>query len=180
MTEPDVTSPQGLAATLHAELLERGMTIATAESLTGGGLADLITAAPGASETFVGGVVSYATEVKARLLGVSAATIEAHGVVSAPCATEMAAGARELLGADLAVSTTGVAGPTRQEDKPVGLVFLGIAGPAGTVVRELHLRGDRAEIRHEACRRAVREVLDLLGGHHADGETVFPGVGRAE
>jgi nicotinamide-nucleotide amidase len=153
---------QILGATLHAELLRRGQTLATAESLTGGALGDLVSAAPGASETYLGGVVSYATCVKVRVLGVRQETVEEHGVVSAECAREMASGVRDLVGADWAVSTTGVAGPTEQEGRPVGTVFVGVAGPDGTVAHELHLRGDRAQIREQACTAAASSVLDGL------------------
>ena len=131
------TDPMTLAATLQAELLRRGAMLATAESLTGGRLGDVLSAAPGSSDTYLGGVVSYATEVKQKVLGVSPETVERHGVVSAECAAEMARGVRDLIGAEFAVSTTGVAGPTRQEDKPVGLVFLAwpdptACGPSGS------------------------------------------------
>ena len=123
-----------LGATLHAELLRRSLTLATAESLTGGAHADHASGTPGASETF-------------------------RGVVSARCAEQMAAGVRSLLGADWAVSTTGVAGPTEQEGKPVGTVFVGVAGPDVVVAHELHLDGDRAAIRAAACRRAAELVV---------------------
>ncbi|MFL6135036.1 MAG: CinA family protein [Nocardioidaceae bacterium] len=155
---------QILGATLHAELLRRGLTLATAESLTGGALGDLVSASPGASETYLGGVVSYATSVKVRVLGVRQETVEECGVVSAACAREMASGVRELVGADWSVSTTGVAGPTEQEGKPVGTVFVGVAGPDGSVAHELHLEGNRAEIREQACSAAALAVLeDVLG-----------------
>ena len=153
---------QILGATLHAELLRRSSTLATAESLTGGALGDLVSASPGASETYVGGVVSYATSVKVDLLGVDPATVEQHGVVSARCAEEMAAGVRGLLGTGWALSTTGVAGPSMQEGKPVGTVFVGVAGPDAVTAHELHLDGDRAEIRALACRRAAELLLDRL------------------
>jgi len=151
-----------LGAQLHAELAQRGLTVATAESMTGGSVADLVSAAPGASATYVGGVVSYATEVKQQLLGVSESTVAEHGVVSSPCAAEMAAGVRGLLGTDYGVSTTGVAGPDPQEDKPVGLVYVGIAGPHGVDTHELRLAGERAEIRAEATRAAVRFLLEAV------------------
>jgi nicotinamide-nucleotide amidase len=153
---------QVLGATLHAEMARRGVTLATAESLTGGALADLVSASPGASESYLGGVVSYATRVKTGVLGVSQDTIDAHGVISAECAEEMASRARELLGADWAISTTGVAGPSEQEGKPVGTVFVGVAGPDGTSVHELNLSGDRAEIRAESCRAAADRLLEAL------------------
>jgi PncC family amidohydrolase len=153
-----------LGAQLHAELLVRGRTVATAESLTGGSVADLVSSTPGASATFVGGVVSYATRIKQQLLGVSEETVERHGVVSAECAAEMAAGVRALLGADFGVSTTGVAGPDAQEGKPVGLVYVGVAGPAGVRTEELRLQGGRTEIRAEATRRAVAALLGTVEG----------------
>lgn len=155
--------PEVLGATVHAELVDRGQTLATAESITGGALADLLTAAPGASEVFLGGVVSYATELKVALLGVREATVEEHGVVSAECAAEMAAGVRERAGTDWGLSTTGVAGPSTQEGKPVGLVFVGVAGPDGTTTQELHLDGDRAQIRAAACEEAAVALVRALG-----------------
>jgi nicotinamide-nucleotide amidase len=153
---------QVMGATLHAELVRNDATLATAESLTGGALADLVSASPGASDSYLGGVVSYATDLKTGLLGVSDETVEKHGVVSADCAKEMAARVRELIGADFALSTTGVAGPTEQEGKPVGTVFVGVAGPHGVSAHELRLSGDRAEIRHGTCRAAVDLLLKAL------------------
>ncbi|HET7689865.1 MAG TPA: CinA family protein [Nocardioidaceae bacterium] len=142
-------------------LVERGETLATAESLTGGLAGDLITAVPGSSGFYVGGVIAYATEVKQKLLGVSDETVEKHGVVSAECAAEMAAGARARTGATWAVSTTGVAGPDPQEDKPVGLVYVGVDGPR-TAVRELRLEGDRGDIRRQACEQAFVALLETV------------------
>lgn len=153
-----------LASTLQAELLRRSQMLATAESLTGGRLGDVLSAAPGASDTYLGGVVSYATEVKQRVLGVSDETVEKHGVVSAECAEEMAVGVRELVGADYAVSTTGVAGPTTQEGKPVGLVFIGVAGPDGVRSERFEFDGDRAEIREQVVKAAVDLVLATVTG----------------
>ena len=155
---------QIIGATLHAELLRRGQTLATAESLTGGALGDLVSASPGASETYLGGVVSYATSVKVDVLGVRQETVSSSGVVSAACAREMASGVRTLIGADWAVSTTGVAGPTEQEGQPVGTVFVGVAGPTGAIAHELHLEGNRAEIREQACTAAACSVLEGVVG----------------
>lgn len=154
--------PQVMAATLHAELVRRSAMIATAESLTGGALGDLLSAAPGASDTYLGGVVSYATVVKQKVLGVSEETVRSHGVVSAECAAEMAAGVRRLLDADVAVSTTGVAGPTEQEGKPVGTVFIGVASDNGVRTTGLDLAGDRASIREQTCQEAISAVLAVL------------------
>jgi PncC family amidohydrolase len=146
-----------LAARLHEELLGRGETVACAESITGGGLADLLSGTPGASATFVGGVVSYATRIKRDLLGVTASQ-----VVSADCASQLASGVRGLMDADWAVSTTGVAGPDKQDDKPVGTVYVGVAGPLGVQVHRLSLHGDRATIRADAARAAVQALVDEL------------------
>ncbi len=156
---PDVRKS---AALLHERLLGLGLRIASAESLTGGALAELLSGTAGASTSYVGGVVSYATEVKQRLLHVSETTVREHGVVSAECAQEMARGAREWVGADLGVSTTGVAGPTTQEGKPIGLVFVAVADAEGTEVHELHLSGDRTEIRAETCVRALDAIAERL------------------
>ena len=158
-----------LGAQLHAELLLRGQTVSSAESLTGGAVAQALSASPGASETFVGGVVSYATAVKVAVLGVPESVVAEHGVVSAACATAMAQGVRALLGTDWAVSTTGVAGPDRQEDKPVGLVYVGLAGPDGDRAAELHLTGDRAGIRAAAVEAAVSLALEAVRAVGASG-----------
>lgn len=142
-------------------LVERGETLATAESLTGGLVGDLLTSVPGSSSFFLGGVIAYATEVKQALLGVSEETVEKYGVVSAECATEMAAGVLARTGATWAVSTTGVAGPETQEDKPVGLVYVAVDGPRSDV-RELRLEGDRGAIRRQACEEAFIALLETV------------------
>ena len=161
------TDQMTAAATLQAELFRRSAMLATAESLTGGRLGDVLSAAPGASKTYLGGVVSYATEVKQRVLGVSDRTVEEHGVVSAECAAQMATGVRALVGADYAVSTTGVAGPESQEAKPVGLVYVAVAGPDGAVTRRFDFEGERAEIREKAVKAAIDLVLESLVGEAA-------------
>lgn len=145
------------AVEVHQALLARGETVGCAESLTGGALADLLSGTPGASATFVGAVVSYATRIKRDLLGVTASQ-----VVSADCASQMAVGVQRLLGVDWALAITGVAGPTKQDDKPVGTVYLALAGPSGVVVHRLSLAGDRAAIREGACAAAVEALFDAL------------------
>lgn len=132
--------------------------VATAESLTGGQLATRFTDSPGSSSYFLGGVVTYATALKIRLLGVPEALIEEHGVVSAQCAQEMAVRVRELTEATYGLATTGVAGPDEQEGKPVGTVYVAVAGPQGVVVRRLELDGSRSGIQERSC-DAVLELL---------------------
>lgn len=143
-------------------LAERGETLATAESLTGGRLAARITAVPGASRAYLGGVVSYATRVKQELLGVPEDLVARHGVVSAECARAMAEGARTALAASYALSTTGVAGPDRQESQPVGTVFVAVAGPSGTTVVALELTGDRGTIQERTCDEAIASLGGIL------------------
>lgn len=151
---------------LNSALQEAGATVATAESLTAGRLAALLTDPPGASKTFRGGFVTYATELKHTLLGVPISVIETVGVVSAECAAAMAAGARERSGATYGLSTTGVAGPEEQEGKPVGTVFVGVSGPHGETTARLGLSGSRAEIQRDTCLFAVDELLGLLRREH--------------
>lgn len=149
---------------LQDRLSELGATVATAESLTGGRLAVELTELPGSSETFLGGVVSYATAVKQDVLGVPDRIIEEHGVVSGECARAMAEGVRRLLGTTYALSTTGVAGPDDQEGKPPGLVFLAVAGPEGTRVEERRFSGERQEVQQGACDAALSVLEGILHG----------------
>ncbi len=159
---PEGADSMVMAATLAAELQGRSAMISTAESLTGGALGDILSAAPGASDTYLGGVVAYSTELKHKLLGVSQETVDQHGVVSAECVAAMAVGVRSVTGSDYAVSTTGVAGPTEQEGKPVGLVYVAVAGPAGVSTKELRLDGDRPQIRDATCREAISAAIEVL------------------
>jgi nicotinamide-nucleotide amidase len=139
---------------------EHGATLAVAESLTGGLVAARLTAVPGASRTFRGSVTAYATELKARLLGVDPALLAERGAVDPLVARAMAEGVRIRLGADWGLATTGVAGPDPQDGKPVGTVYVAVAGPRGLgETRELLLTGDRAGIRE----RTVIAALNLLG-----------------
>jgi nicotinamide-nucleotide amidase len=141
----------------------RGLTLATAESCTGGLVAARLTSVSGSSDVFLGGVVAYANEVKARELGVPEEILERHGAVSAEAAAAMAAGARERLGADVAVSVTGIAGPGGgSADKPVGLVYLHAEGPRGALARELDFPGDRDAIRSRAAVAALHLLRTLL------------------
>ena len=147
---------------VHQLLRAAGHTVATAESLTGGRLAAELTGVAGASDVYVGGVVTYATELKASLLGVSEQTIADHGVVSSECAQAMAVGVRALTGATYGVATTGVAGPSAQEGKPPGTVFVGIAGPGVVAAVALELRGKRAQIQDRTCQEALLAFEQVL------------------
>ncbi len=151
-----------LLTRVHLLLRAGGSTIATAESLTGGRLSVALTDVPGASETYLGGVVTYATEIKASLLEVDQEIIDEHGVVSAECARAMASGVRALMGATYGVSTTGVAGPTAQEGKPPGTVFVGIAGPGLLEAVALELSGDRGAIQERTCQEAFEALEAVL------------------
>jgi nicotinamide-nucleotide amidase len=143
------------AAELHHALLGRNERVGCAESLTGGELAAWLSSTPGASATFVGAVVSYASEVKRDVLGVTAAK-----VVSPDCAEQMASGVRQLLGVDWALSTTGVAGPDEQEGQAVGTVYVGVASTQRVRSVRLALEGDRQQIRSAVCAAAVELLLE--------------------
>ncbi len=156
------TAPDPRAVSALSSLDARGDTLATAESLTGGLVAAALTDVPGASRSFRGGCVTYASDLKVGLLGVPDEVVTEHGVVSERCARAMAEGARRRCGATYAVSTTGVAGPDRQEGKPVGTVFVAVAGPADTTVVSLLLSGTRAEIRRAACVAALDALNEVL------------------
>lgn len=146
-------------------LADRGETLAAAESLTGGRVAALITALAGSSAVFVGGVVSYASEVKVQVLGVPDEVVATHGVVSRECAIAMASGVRDLLGTTYAVSTTGVAGPGPTDGIPAGTVWLGVAGPGGSRAEMVQVEGGRNSVQEQAARRAMelleREAIGL-------------------
>jgi len=155
--EPDATEVLTLLGAV-------GATLATAESLTGGRLAATVTSVPGASVSYLGGMITYATALKQSLLGVPAELVERYGVVSAECACAMAAGCREATGATYALATTGVAGPDSQEGKPVGTVFVGIAGPDGVSTLTMELVGDRHQIQDRACREALSALVAIIRG----------------
>ncbi|MGH3328272.1 MAG: CinA family protein [Streptomycetales bacterium] len=143
---------------VHSLLRRQDATVAAAESLTGGLVAAALTAVPGSSATFRGGVVAYAPDLKAGLLGVDPALLSRRGAVAPDVARAMALGVRERLSATYGVATTGVAGPESQDGQSVGTVHLAVSGPGGVAVASLHLPGDRRAVR-EAC---VTGALDLL------------------
>lgn len=140
---------------------QTAITIATAESCTGGHVSGRITNIAGSSAYFQGGVVSYTNAVKASMLDVPASILENPGAVSEECARAMAEGARTRLGATIAVSITGIAGPGGGTDrKPVGLVYIGIADPAETMVERHQFSGDRAAVMNAAASRALELLVD--------------------
>ena len=162
-----------------AALRERGLTLASAESLTGGLVGAALTAVAGSSDVYRGGVVCYATDLKATLAGVPTALLEAYGPVAPQTAAALAAGVAGACGADVGVATTGVAGPSPQDGHPVGEVHVGVAlvrraaGEQEPSVRALRLTGSREEIREQSVDAALALLLEVLA------PTGAPGVGLA-
>jgi len=149
---------RSLSEVVGEALLQRRLTIATAESFTAGELGAQLVATPGSSRYYKGGVIAYANDAKEKLLGVKAETLRRHGAVSEEVAREMARGARERLQASCAVSTTGIAGPDGgTAEKPVGLLFIGYAGPEGETAERFVFGGSRGEI----MARGAFYALDL-------------------
>lgn len=149
---------------LSADVLRAlaGRRLATAESLTGGGIGAAITSVSGASAVFAGGIISYTNEVKHGVLGVPVEILDTCGAVSAPVAKAMAEGARRIIGADVAVSVTGLAGPDGDEyGNPVGTVFIGYADETTAFAREYHFEGDREEVREQTIEAALKLILEM-------------------
>ncbi len=137
-------------------LKEKGLTVATAESCTGGGIGHAITAVSGSSAVYAGGVISYTNEVKEKILGVPAQTLETFGAVSSQTARAMAEGVRSLLHTDFGISVTGLAGPDGDgSGKPVGLVYIGVACRERTDVHEFLFQGNRDAVRSQAVDAAI-------------------------
>lgn len=152
-----------LVQSLAEALLAHGQTIVTAESCTGGLVGATLTEQPGSSAWFLGGIIAYANSLKSNLLGIPPALLEAHGAVSPDTARAMADGARSRTGADVAVALTGIAGPEGGTPaKPVGLVYIAVASPAGICVRDYHFTGSREDIRVAATRSALALALDYI------------------
>lgn len=168
------------AEDLVALLTAAGLTIATAESLTGGLVGAAITDVPGASAVYVGSVVSYATRVKASLLGVDAGRLAAHGAVDEEVARQMAEGACRVLDADLGLATTGVAGPDPQDGQPVGTVFVAVAWPARDLSRvtRLSLVGTREQVRRGSVDAVLALARQVLAEPAPEGGEERPGPGR--
>jgi PncC family amidohydrolase len=164
LSTPEAELPE-LAARLQSLAVARDITIATAESCTGGLVGHSITANSGSSAFYRGGIVSYADDVKIELLGVPPEAIERHGAVSAQVAVAMAEGVRSRVGADLGVAVTGVAGPEGGSDaKPVGLTYVATAGPDGHEVRRHVWDGDRAYNKTRSAAAALELVTAVLAG----------------
>ena len=140
-------------------LLSKNATVATAESCTGGMVAARLTSVSGASGAFKYGAVTYCNEAKNAVLGASAKTLGEHGAISAETAKEMAQGVRKIMGAEIGVSVTGNAGPGAAENKPVGLVFVGVSSDAYSAVLENHFEGDRLAVREQAADAALELAL---------------------
>ena len=152
-----------LEALLGQLLRARGLKLATAESCTGGLIADKITDVPGSSDYFIGGFLAYAYEAKVASLGVSWDTLQKYGAVSRETVLEMARGARIALGADIAISVSGIAGPGGGlPEKPVGTTWIGLATPEGESARVFHWKGNRRENKEESARAALEMVIEQL------------------
>lgn len=166
MAEPAIGSvPDELAQgarTVLARLGQLGLSLATCESVTGGGIGWVLTSVPGASAVFRGGLITYASDLKCTLAGVDAEQVAAHGVINELTARQMAAGARRVCRADVAVSVTGTAGPDGEDGTPPGCVWLCVQTPTRTLVRQLSLHGGRAEIRRASVRAGFELVVDAL------------------
>ncbi len=150
----------------------RGLTIATAESLTGGLVAGALTSVPGASDVYAGGVVSYAIEVKRDILRIPVPTLADYGPVSEEVALAMAEGVRRLLRADAAVATTGVAGPEPHGGKPPGTFCVAAVGPSGVATFTDVVPGNRDEVRRRAVNRAIQALCDVLDSMGSPGTSV--------
>ncbi|MBD3240999.1 MAG: nicotinamide-nucleotide amidohydrolase family protein [Chitinivibrionales bacterium] len=156
-----------LARTVVSGLTALGKTLSVAESCTGGLIGGAITAVPGSSSVFLGGVIAYSNEIKQRMLRVPGEALEAHGAVSGETVRAMADGAAAVTGSDYAVSVSGIAGPDGgTPQKPVGLVFIGLRTPKGTEAFEHRFDGDREAVRLQAVETALSRVVEavLRGG----------------
>jgi len=162
----DVSNALNAAAERVIRLLsERGQTLTVAESCTGGLIGHLLTEVPGSSEAFLGGVIVYANAIKEKV-GVPAEVLEQHGAVSAQTADALASGIRRWASSDYGLAVTGIAGPGGATDtKPVGLVYIGVAGNASVEVEQHHFTGDRSQIKRSAAEAALAQLRRALSAH---------------
>jgi PncC family amidohydrolase len=181
LTEPARPAPTALAALaarLQGLAISKGVTVATAESCTGGLVGHCITAVAGSSGYYLGGVISYADSVKVGLIGVPRPTIDRHGAVSAQAAVAMAEGVRDRTGSDVAVAVTGVAGPDGgTAAKPVGLTYVAVAGPRGPEVRRHLWDGDRAANKERSAEAALELLIASIGELGPSDPEDMPGDG---
>ncbi len=156
-----------LADDLGQVFRSKGLTLSTAESCTGGKIGDMITAVPGSSDYYLGGVISYSNDAKASILSVDPESISLKGAVSDEVAVQMALGCMKRFSSDVAVSTTGIAGPTGgTQTKPVGLVFICVCSDKASVSTRNLFSGDREAVRIQSAEAALRMVLDFVRVHH--------------
>lgn len=159
MTIPIESQARGLLQACY----ERSWTVATAESLTGGGVCQALTAVPDASRVVRGAIVAYHTDLKGSLLDVDAERLAEYGPVDQVVAEQMALGVRERLAADVGIATTGVAGPGENEGHPAGTVHVAVSAPSGSVHVQLELLGDRGQVREATIAHALDLALQLVG-----------------
>lgn len=156
------SSPSPVLGSLRKLLRERRLTITAAESCTGGLVCAALTALPGSSDYFLGGLVTYANRAKVTQLGVDEATLDRVGAVSQEVAEQMARGVMALFGADVALSVTGIAGPGAEGPKPAGLTYIGIAFEDRVKVQEFHWTGDRSSNRAASVAAAIQMAVEIL------------------
>lgn len=153
-----------LAQQVIETMKERGLKLAVVESCTGGQLAAYLTAVPGASAVFVGGLIPYSNAAKAQLLGVDWSTLDQYGAVSEECARELVTNGELALRADYTIAITGIAGPDGgTEEKPVGTVYIAWSNPGGIVIERRDFKGGRAEVQRQSVLHALKKLLDFLG-----------------
>jgi nicotinamide-nucleotide amidase len=176
---PEMESLVGLARSIQALFIEHGSTLATAESCTGGLVSHVLTEVSGSSAYYLGGIVAYSDPLKRKLLDVPEKTLTSHGAVSAQTAVAMAEGARSRLGADVAVSVTGIAGPTGDTPgKPVGLTYVAVADVGGHDVRRYTWGADRSGNKLLSAEAALELVLERVDAGGASGSGASGGSGE--
>ncbi|MEO0205388.1 MAG: CinA family protein [candidate division WOR-3 bacterium] len=156
---------KNLALLIGKRLLKKNLTLSVSESCTGGMLGSIITAIPGSSNYFRGGIIAYSNEIKNRIIGVKPFTLKKFGAVSKQTAQEMAQGVRRITKSDISISITGIAGPGGgTKTKPVGLVYIAVADRKNTVANRFVFTGNREQVRKKACFNALKMLLDFIRG----------------
>jgi PncC family amidohydrolase len=167
MIEPEIQTAELITA--YKKIKGKVLTIATAESATGGNIAAKLTNVPGSSAYFKGSIVAYSNEIKINVLGVKKETIEIYGAVSKETAKEMAQGARKILNVDIGISDTGIAGPMcDNSNKPVGLFYIGLASSSSTIYKKITLDGNREENREKLSELALKMLNQFLAQYIQD------------